>query len=102
MAEFVEEKVLTQQTEDGGKSIKNLEIQIKRTKTDLEKSEFKDFIIDRTKSQQEIDTQIDRLADEFQKDESSEESHELAREEYQDAEDLGGMLPGAGRKRHQV
>ena len=32
-------------------------------KNDLAASEFKDIIIDRAKSQQEVDTQIDRLAD---------------------------------------
>ena len=68
----------------------------------LEKIGFKDFIIGRAKSQQEIDTQIDRLGDEFQTNESSEESHESGREEYQDADELGGMLPrGENRRRRK-
>ena len=54
-------------------------------------SEFKDFIIDLAKSQHGIDTQIDRPADEFRKHESSEEIHELEREEYRDAEELAEM-----------
>ena len=53
-----------------------------------------DFITDCTKSQQETDTQIDRLAGEFQKNESSEGSHELEREGYQDAQELEEMLQG--------
>ena len=66
-------------------------------KIDLEESEFNDFIIARAKSHHEIDTQIERLADEFQKnessDESSDESHELEREECQDATGLEEMRP---------
>ena len=80
-AEFGEENVLLQQTEDKEKLIKNLKIQIKTMENDLEKGEFKDFIIDRDKSQHEFDTQIDRLGDGFRGDESSEESHESEREE---------------------
>ena len=60
-------------------------------KNDLEKSEFKDFTICRSKSQQEIDTQIGRSDDEFRKNESSEEIHELGREEYRDAEESAEM-----------
>ena len=40
-------------------------------------SEFKEFIIDRAESPNEIDTQIDRVGGEFQKNGSCEESHEL-------------------------
>ena len=50
---------------------------------ELGKSEYREFVIDRSKSQQEIDTQIGRIADEFQKNESPEESYELGSEEYQ-------------------
>ena len=50
-------------------------------------SEYKAFIIDHAEFQQDIDTQIDRVADEFQKDESSEASHELEREEYRNTGD---------------
>ena len=52
-------------------------------KNELEKAGYKEFIIGRSKSQQEIDTQIGRIADEFQKNESPEESYELGSEEYQ-------------------
>ena len=41
-----------------------------------------------------IDTRINRLSGEFQKNESSEESHELGREWYQNSGGLGEMLPG--------
>ena len=63
---------------------------------DLGESEFKDFIFGRPKSQQEMDTQIDRLCDEFRKNESSEEIHALGREEYRDADELAEM-PHGGR-----
>ena len=66
-------------------------------KNDIEKSEFKDFVTDRTKSQQEIDTQLDRSDGGFQKNESSGGSRKLEREEYQDDEALGGNDTG-GRK----
>ena len=74
---------------------------------DLEKSEFKDFIIDRAKSQQEMDTRPDRLAEGFwKKNESSEEIDELEREEYRDAGELAKMSPGGKtmltRKRNQL
>ena len=58
------------------------------------KSEYKEFIIDIAKSQQYIDTQIGRISDEFQKNESSEESHELEREEYRDTAESGELLHG--------
>ena len=48
----------------------------------------------RAKSQQEIDTQIDRSGDEFRKEESFEEIHELEREGYRDAEELAEMAQG--------
>ena len=48
-------------------------------------SEYKEFIIERTKSQRDIDTQIDRVDDEFQKNGSSEERHELGIEEYRNS-----------------
>ena len=51
-------------------------------KNDLGRSGYKEFIIDRAKSQQEIATQIDRISDEFQRDESSEESYDVERGEY--------------------
>ena len=63
--------------------IKNSQGGIRRMPNDLERSGYKEFIIDRAKSQQDIDTKIDRIDDEFRKNESSEESHELEREEYQ-------------------
>ena len=46
---------------------------------DLGKREFKDYIIGRAKSQQEMDTQIDRMADEFRKNANSGKIHDLER-----------------------
>ena len=51
-------------------------------KNDLGRSGYKEFIIDRAKSHHAIDTQIDRISDEFQRDESSEESYDVERGEY--------------------
>ena len=42
-------------------------------KNDLGKIEYKKFIIGRAKSQNDIGTKVDRIADDFQKNESSEE-----------------------------
>ena len=47
--------------------MKNLQGRIKKLKKEIESGEFKGLIIDRSKSQQEIDTHIDQLAEEFQK-----------------------------------
>ena len=52
------------------------------------------MIIDRSESQREIDTQIDRLDGEFQKNASAAESHELERAAFQNSGDWGEMLPG--------
>ena len=60
-------------------------------KIDLAKGEFKDFIIDRAKSPREIDTRIDRPADEFQKNESSDWIRELEREDYHGFGELAEM-----------
>ena len=51
------------------------------------------MIIGRSKSQQEIDTQIDRLADEFQKTESADGSHELERDGDRNPAGLGEVFP---------
>ena len=45
----------------------NSQGKIRQLKKEIEKGEFKGLIIDRSKSQQEVETQIDRLSDEFQK-----------------------------------
>ena len=42
--------------------------------------------IGRSKSHQEMDTQMDRLADEFRKNESADETHELERDVGQNSE----------------
>ena len=52
------------------------------------------MIIDRSKSQQEIDTRIDQLDGEFQKAERSAEIPELVREGGQYSEGLGDVLTG--------
>ena len=86
MCEIEEGNVLIQQSEDKAMSIKNSETQIKHGEWSRG-MEFKDFLIGRAKSQQGIDDQIGRLDDDFQKNESSGESHELEREEYQGADE---------------
>ena len=50
------------------------------------------MIIGRSRSQQEVDTQIDRLADEFQKTESSDGIHELERDGDRNPEGLGEVF----------
>ena len=52
------------------------------------------MIVGRSKSQQEIDAQIGRLADEFQKGESSVGIHELERDADRNYEGLGVIWPG--------
>ena len=47
--------------------MKNLQRKNKKWKKEIEKGEFKGFIMGRSKSQKEIETRIGRLADEFQK-----------------------------------
>ena len=56
-------------------------------KNDFGKSEYGEFIIDRAKSRQAIDTQIDRIDDELRKHEGSEEIHGLEREAYRNTAD---------------
>ena len=53
-----------------------------------------EFIIDRAKSHQAIDTQIDRIADVFRKNESSEGSYELERKEYRNTGRWKEILTG--------
>ena len=55
--------------------------------------EFKGSIVDRLKSQHEIDTQIDKLDEEFQPAECSDEIPELESEGGQYSDGLGEMLP---------
>ena len=49
-----------------GKEIKNWQVEIKKLSKNLDESEMEEFIIDRSKSPQEIETQIDRSAEKFQ------------------------------------
>ena len=65
------------------------------------KGKFEGLIIGRSKSQQEIDTQIDQLAEEFQRAEISEEIQELEREGYQYSERLGDFRQG-GKMDHPI
>ena len=60
--------------------MKTLEGRIRRLKEAIGKGEFEGLVVDRSKSQQEIDTQFARSAYEFQKKESSDEIHELERD----------------------
>ena len=52
------------------------------------------MIVGQSKSQQEIDTQIDRVADEFRKGGSSEEIHELGRDGDRNSGGLGDIRRG--------
>ena len=63
-------------------------------KKEAEKGEYKEFIIDRSQPRPEIDTQIDRIADEFRKNENSEESYELESDEYQNSGGRGDITGG--------
>ena len=58
----------------------NLQGEIRRQKKGDGGGEFDGLIIGRSQSQQEIDAQIDRLADEFRKKESPAGTHELERD----------------------
>ena len=68
---------------------------------EVEEAEYKEFIIGRSKSHQEIDTQIDRIADEFQKNENSEESYDLQGEGYRNYGGWGVILPHGGNSDHR-
>ena len=56
------------------------------------------MIVDRSKSQQEIDTQIDQLDEEFQKAECSDGIPELVREGDQYSDGVGDVLPERERQ----
>ena len=53
---------------------------IKKLKTGIAKGDFGGLVVGRSKSQQEIDTRIDQLAEEFQKTKCSEEMPQLESE----------------------
>ena len=74
----------------------NLQGRIKKLKKEIEKGEFEGPIIDRAKSQQEIDTRIDQLDGRFRKTGCSGEIDALERDGSQYSEGLGDVLPGAG------
>ena len=74
--------------------MKNLQCRIMKLKKEIEKVEFEGLIIDRSKSQQVINTRTDQLDEEFQKEESSEEIPELESDGDQYSEGLGDVLPG--------
>ena len=73
--------------------MKNAQGEIRKLKKEIEKGEFGGLIIDRAKSQQEIDTQIDRLADGFRTKESSDGIHELGRDGSHNSGGLGAIQP---------
>ena len=67
------------------------------------KREFDGSTIGRSKSQQEIDTRIDRSAAEIQKRESSDGIHELRREGVcRNTDRLGGIWPGGEYPDHHA
>ena len=63
-------------------------------KNDLQQSEFNNFIIGRAKSQLGIDTQIDRMADEFPKNERSGGNSRVRKRGYRDDEEVAEMAQG--------
>ena len=74
--------------EEKEKEIRNWQAKIKKLSKNLNESEMKEFIIDRSKSPQEIETQIDRLAEKFQ--ELEQDQGSLSEEkEFQEFGDLG-------------
>ena len=83
-------------------AMKNSNGRIKKLQKEIEKGEFKGPIIDRAKSQHEIDTQIDQLAGEFQKTERSAGISEVARDGDQYSEGLGDVLPGNEKMGHPI
>ena len=72
----------------------NSQGKIRKLKKSIENGGYGKLIIRRSKSQQGVDTRIDRLSGEFQKNGNSEESPELERERYQDSGGLGEMWTG--------
>ena len=82
--------------------MKNLQGGIKRLAGEIENGEFKGLIIDRSKSQQEIDTQIDQLDEGFQKAEGSEEIPGLESEWDQYIEGSGGVSPESEKLDHPI
>ena len=52
--------------EEKEKEIKNWQVKIKKLSKKLNEGEMEEFIIDRSKSHQEVENQIGRLADKFQ------------------------------------
>ena len=73
--------------------MKNPQGRIKKLQKEIEKGEFEGLIIGRSKSQQEIDTQIDQLAEEFQKTECSGGIPELESDGGQYSEGFGDVFP---------
>ena len=73
---------------------------ISKQNKEIEKWEFGELIIGRSDSQQGIDTQIDRLAGEFRKNESPDGIHELERDCGRNSGGLGGILPGDEYRGH--
>ena len=74
--------------------MQNSQGEIRKLKKEIEKGGYKELIFGRPKTHHGVYTQIGRLAYEFQMRESSEESHELEREEYPDSGGLGGNVSG--------
>ena len=61
----------------------------------LNESEMEEFIIDRSKSPQEIETQIGRLAGKFQELEQKFRFHREEKNEFREFEDSGNRLHGS-------
>ena len=74
--------------------MKNSQCEIRKLKKEIEEGGFNGLIMGRSKSQQEIDTRIGRLDDEFQNGESPDGIHELEREADQNSDGLRRIWPG--------
>ena len=60
-----EENSVEKLTKGKNQGIKNLQARIKKLRNNVKEYELEEFIIDRSKSPQEIENQINRLADKF-------------------------------------
>ena len=76
-------------------------MKIRKLKSESGKRELIGLIIGRSKSQQGIDTGIDRLGDGFRKKEISDEIHELERDGDQNYGGLRGIWPEGGNLDHR-
>ena len=87
-ADLVEKEKIVQLQQEKGGGKKDLNFRIKEMKKEIGKGDFKGLITDRSKTQEEVNTQIDVSADEFRKFGNSEESQDVEDHLYEG----GGMF----------